>query len=105
MTLLNYWKTNQLIRATLKEAAGTNHIQLGFIRRPAESGVTYHVQASTDLSNWVDIASYAGTNIVLTPQAVEISRTGSLNELVTVQETLALANQTERFLRVNVTRP
>ena len=89
----------------MSKNTGTNCFQLSFVRRPAEPGVTYHVQASTDLANWADIASYAGTNIIVTPQATEISRSGSPNELVTIQDNFALANQTSRFLRIDVTRP
>jgi hypothetical protein len=105
VNLLNYWKTNALIQPAVAATQGTNRFQISFVRRPAESGVTYHVQASTDLSTWSDIATYAGTNIVLSAQAVEISRAGSPNETVTVGDSFAIASQTRRFLRVNVTRP
>jgi len=103
VSLLNYWKTNATVQPTVAANQGTNHFQISFIRRPAEAGVTYHVQASADMAAWSDIASYAGTNIVLTAQAVEISRIGSPNENVTVRDTAVLAAQ--RFLRVKVTRP
>lgn len=103
--LLNYWKTNTAVQPTLIANQGTNYFQISFVRRPAEPGVTYHVQASTNMSGWADIASYAGTNIVLTPQAVEISRNGSPNETVTVRDLFGMANPAARFLRVNVTRP
>ena len=105
VNLLNYWKTNALIHSGVAANQGTNRFQISFIRRPAEPGVTYHVQASADFSTWSDIASYAGTNIFLTAQAVEISRTGSPNETVTIGDSFAMASQTKRFLRVNVTRP
>ena len=73
--------------------------------RPAEPGVTYHVQASTNLTTWSDIVSYAGSNVVLTTQAQEISRTGTPNESVTVRDVTGMNNKTARFLRVIVTRP
>ena len=103
ISLLNYWKTNAAVKTAVANDQGTNHFQISFIRRPAEAGVTYHIQASVDMAAWSDIASYAGTNIVLTAQAAEISRIGSPNETVTVRDTTALAAQ--RFLRVKVTRP
>jgi hypothetical protein len=103
--LLNYWKTSMTVQPATVGTQGTNYFQISFVRRPAESGVTYHVQTSTDMAAWSDIASYAGTNIVLTTEAAEISRTGSPNETVTVRDTFAMASNTARFLRVNVTRP
>jgi hypothetical protein len=103
--LLTYWKTNATVQPAVVENQGTNYFQISFIRRPAEPGVNYHVQTSVDMVNWSDIASYAGTNIVLTAQAAEISRIGSPNETVTVRDTLAMASHTVRFLRVSVTRP
>ena len=103
--LLTFWKTNQLTRSSVVTNASTRNIQISFVRRPAETGVTYHVQASADMSAWLDIASYSGTNIVMTPQAVEVSKTGTPNETVTVRDTTAVSVSTQRFLRVKVTRP
>ena len=105
VSLLNYWKSNVVTRASIAGNQSTNYFQISFTRRPAETGVTYHVQASTDLGTWSDIASYAGTNIVLTGQAIEVSRIGSANEKVTVRDAPALSNQSKRFLRVLVTKP
>jgi hypothetical protein len=67
--------------------------------------VNYHVQASTNLAEWSDIASYAGSNIVLTPQAIEVSRIGSTNQSVTIRDSSGMNGKAERFFRVNVTRP
>jgi hypothetical protein len=105
VSLLNYWKTNATVQTAIAPGPGTNHFQISFVRRPAEQGVTYHVQASGDLLSWSDIATYAGTNIVLSSQAVEVSRVGSPNEVVTVRDTLALVSPAKRFLRINVTTP
>jgi hypothetical protein len=103
--LLNYWKTNATILPATVPSQGTNFFQITFVRRPAESGVTYHVQTSGDLSAWTDIAAYAGSNIVLTAQAAEISRIGSPNESVTVRDISGMNANAKRFLRVGVTRP
>jgi hypothetical protein len=103
--LLNYWKTNTMVVPSVAASQGTNYSQLTFVRRPAETGVNYHVQASTDLADWSDIASYAGSNIVLTPQAMEVSRMGSTNQSVTIRDTSGMNGQSARFFRVNVTRP
>jgi len=105
ISLLNYWKTNATIQPTVLAEQNTNYFQINFIRRPAEPGVTWHVQTSADLVTWSDIATYSSTNSVLTAQVSEVSRTGSPNETVTLRSTAALAGQTARFLRVNVTRP
>jgi hypothetical protein len=103
--LLNYWKTNATLQSRIATSSGTNYFQITFIRRPAETGVTYHVQASTNVSQWFDIATYSGTNIVLSSGAAEISRIGSPNEKVTIRDLTGMANQSARFLRVSVTRP
>ena len=103
--LLNYWKTNVTLQSGVVTNQGTNYFQVTFVRRPAEIGVTYHVQESSDLASWSDIASYAGTNIVLTSKAAEISRVGAPDENVTVRETSSISQNSNRFLRVSVTRP
>jgi hypothetical protein len=103
--LLSYWKTNATLQSGVVTNQGSNYFQVTFVRRPAETGVTYHVQKSADFSSWSDIATYAGTNIALTAQAVEVARIGSPNESVTVREATGLTATPGRFLRVSVTRP
>jgi len=103
--LLAYWKTNVTIQPALAPASGAAYFQISFIRRPAEQGVTYHVEVSADLSTWSDIATYSGSNVVLTSQAVEVSRFGSPNETVTIRDVSAAVSQPRHFLRVQVTRP
>jgi hypothetical protein len=105
INLLNRWKTNTSLQSGAFTNQGNLHFQITFVRRPAETGVTYHVQASADMKLWSDIATYAGTNIVLTAEATEVSRVGSPDESVTVRETSAMAGAAAHFLRVNVTRP
>jgi hypothetical protein len=102
--LLKYWKTNATVLPSLVASQGTNCVQITFVRRPAETGVTYHVQESANLANWSDIASYSGSNVVLTAQAKEVSRVGSPNESVTVRDTSGMTAPV-RYLRVEVTRP
>lgn len=104
VSLLNYWKANTASQVSVGGPGG-KFLQISFTRRPAETGVTYHVQAAPGLTGWTDIATYAGTNIVLTAQAVEVSRVGSPDEIVTVRNMPAMGGQTARFLRVTVTRP
>ena len=84
---------------------GTNYFQISFVHRPAESGVTYHVQASTNLAVWLDIATYSSSNSVLTAQAMEVSRVGSPDESVTVRDLTGMNGNPARFLRISVTRP
>ncbi len=103
--LLNYWKTNVSVHPSVVANQGANYFEISFVRRPAETGITYHVQVSTNMSTWSDIATYAGTNIVLTGQATEISRVGSPNETVTVRDMSGMSGHATRWLRVNVTRP
>ena len=103
--LLKYWKTNTTVVPSMAVSQSTNYAQLTFVRRPAEAGVTYHVQHSSNLTDWSDIATYAASNIVLTGQAMEISRLGSPNESVTIRDISGMSGYPVRFLRVNVTRP
>src|SRR5262249_53749091 len=105
VSLLNYWRTNACLQSGVLAMQGTNCLQISFVRRPAEQGVTYHVQASTNLTAWSDVATYSGTNVVLTPQVVEVSRLGAPNETVTIADASPITRQRKRFLRVNVTRP
>jgi hypothetical protein len=103
--LLKYWTTNASITPNIVTSQGTNYFQITFVRRPAETGVTYHVQESTNLAAWSDIATYAASNIVLTAQAVEVSRVGSPDESVTVRDTAGINDDSARFLRLSVTQP
>jgi hypothetical protein len=106
ISLLNYWKTNAAeVQASVAWAAGADYPQITFTRRPAESGVTYHVQQSLDLNTWSDLASYSASNVVLSTQAMQISRSGSPTETITVRDTSTVQASTIRFLRLNVTRP
>ena len=102
--LLNYWKSNATVIPSVTTSQGTNYPQITFVHRPAETGVTYHVEASGSLQNWSDIATYSGSNITLTAQAEEISRAGSPDESVTIREIGGMGGNA-RFLRINVTRP
>ena len=104
VSLLNYWKTNVAARPTFVTTQTNHSFQISFTRLPAETGVTYRVEASSDLTTWGEIARYAGTNIVLTAQAVEVSKVGSPKEVVTVRDVLSSSSNV-RFLRVRVTRP
>jgi hypothetical protein len=101
--LLQYWKTNTTIRPSIATSQSTNYFQITFVHRPAETGVTYHVQASTNLVAWSDIATYSGSNSVLTAQAKEMSRVNSPDESVTVRDISGLKKSA--FLRVMVTKP
>ena len=83
---------------------GATYAQVTFTWRPAEPGVTYHVQESGDLKNWDDIATYSSSNIVLGSTAAEISRVGSPDENVTVRDISGLGNG-PRYMRINVTQP
>jgi hypothetical protein len=103
--LLKYWKTNATVVSSVAANQSTNYAQITFSRRPAEPGVTYHVQQSANLTNWSDLATYAGSNIVLSAQAQEVTRAGSPNETVTVRHRSDLNGRPPLFLRVNVTRP
>jgi hypothetical protein len=103
--LLTYWKSNAMLVPKLVRSPNTNYLQVTFLHRPAELGVTYHVQASTNMAAWSDIATYSGSNAVLSAQAMEVSRVGSPNERVTVRDRSGVNSRPARYLRVAVTRP
>src|SRR5262249_30283495 len=95
--LLHYWKTNSAVVPHLVVSQSTNYMEITCVRRPAELGVTHHVQASSDLADWVDIASYSGSNVVLSAQAMEVSRSGSPNERVTLRDLAGMNGQPTRY--------
>jgi hypothetical protein len=103
--LLQYWKTNTMVTPGIATTLNTHYLQASFVHRPAETGVTYHIQSSTNLMTWTDIATYSGSNKVLTAQAVEVSRAGSPNECVTVRQTSGMAGGSGGYIRVKVTQP
>ncbi len=103
--LLQYWKTNNTLVPAIAASQNTNYVRISFTHRPAEADVTYHVQTTTDLRNWLDLATYSGSNSVLSARAMEVSRHGTPDETVTLQDNAGLASQPARFWRINVTRP
>jgi hypothetical protein len=103
--LLNFWKTNVAVAAGTVISQQTDFFQITFTHRPAETGLTYHVQASDDLEQWSDIASYSGSNAKVSLEAMEVSRSGSPIETVTVRDLTGISGQRARFMRVEVTRP
>jgi hypothetical protein len=105
INLLTYWKGNASLQSSVVTNLGSRFFELSFVRRPAETGVTYHVQSSPDLKNWSDVATYSGSNIVLGSQVAEISRVGSPNENVTLRETAPMTAAVSHFIRLNVTQP
>jgi hypothetical protein len=104
ITLLNDWKAKTTTAGGVVAVQNTNFFEVTFSRRPAETGVSYRVQASADLKHWMEIARYS-TNIVISAQAKEVSRSGSPTEVITVRDTQAIPAGSSRFLRVFVTRP
>ena len=105
INLLTYWKTNGVTLPAVTMIQGSNYFQVSFTRRPAEPGVTHHVQFSDDLTAWADLATYSGTNSALSAKVVEISRSGSPNQRVVLQDNTPLARHAKRYFRVSVTRP
>jgi hypothetical protein len=105
VSLLEHWKTNVASKAGTAAWQGTNFFQITFTHRPAESGVSYHVQASTDLRQWSEIASYSGSISTFSPAALEVARSGSPTETVTVRDATGMPDHPARFLRVTITRP
>ncbi len=105
VTLLNYWKANNSLAPATTAIQQTNFFQVTFTRRPAEPGFTYHVQASTGLNDWSDIATYSGSNIVISAEAEEVSRSGSPDETVTVRDVGGISGVPAKFIRVKVTNP
>jgi hypothetical protein len=88
-------------------SSSANTLQISF-NRVAPTDVTYIVQASNDLSNpsnWVTIATLAsGTTTWSGPATVTETGSGSTRN-VTVQDTVLIASQPARYLRLQVTNP
>jgi hypothetical protein len=105
ISLLNYWKTNITVESRVVADSGNSYFEIAFAYRPAETGVTYHVQTSPDLASWSDLATYSGSDTVLTAGVVEVSRNGTPDVQVTLRETAAISASAGHFLRINTTRP
>lgn len=103
--LLQYWKNTTALVPASVSLQNTNYFQVSFIHRPSESGVTYHVQRTTNLIQWADLAAYSGSNRVLTAAAMQVSRQGSPDESVTIRDLSGITGGQSRYYRVSVTRP
>ena len=77
----------------LVSVGAERHLALNYLRRPTDSGIEYHVESSSDLSNWEDDPS----------QFVETSSFPLPNGLHAVTVRLVdSVRQGPRFLRLRI---
>ncbi|MEM7145428.1 MAG: hypothetical protein AAF591_09845 [Verrucomicrobiota bacterium] len=90
-------------------ATSATHLQLTFPRSLTATNVTIHVEASTDLTAWTEIAR--GTNggpiaPIGSPGASLVSEAPSGDKtIVTVSDSVPLSNQSHRFLKLRISSP
>ena len=86
--------------------AGQKYYAMQFYRIPAATNFTYTVDASTDLVNWSNGATYTyGGNVLSNATAVEFSRTGTNLETIIVREATPMNAKPKNFLRARATVP
>ena len=95
--------TNGIPRAGTLLTNGLKFLSLQFSTRPIPAGVTYVVQTSSNLLQWVDGCRYSdATNILTAGETTEVSSSGATNH--TVRLTIPASVSPSRFMRVKVTK-
>jgi hypothetical protein len=88
----------------LKDYTGTKYLSLTFTRSSVATDLTYIVQASSDLTNWSDLATSIAGGAMFGPGLV--SETGSAPAFTEeVRDTMAYPAGGGRVLRLKVTSP
>ena len=91
---------------TTFSANGINHPAVTFKRQLAATNLSFTVETSPDLVNWITGSSYASTgNNPITTTTREVSRGGSPLETITVRDNFPMSSGTNLFMRVRVSRP
>jgi subtilisin-like proprotein convertase family protein len=91
---------------SLKDYGGTQYLSMTFHRSSLASDLTYTVQASGDLMNWIDIGSSTAGAMTTGPGFV--GETGSApNFAVEVRDTVPydVDSLTKRFIRLKISSP
>ena len=90
---------------TIVNIGGTNYFAIQFNRALAATDASFTVQSSGNLASWLDGVSYSNaTNVLATPESVEVSRGGSPIESIVVRSTSPVPASPQGFLRLRVNR-
>jgi len=100
--LLRYWKSENIPQVGIRNESGTNYLALTFKRRPAVMNLTYNVEISADLNTWITGNQYKGATILDGTNTIEVSRSGSPTETITVRDLEPLEENKTRFIRVRI---
>ncbi|GEM_PF-2440816 len=91
---------------TAVKTNGTDYLVLTFKRQLAATNLSFTVESSADLLNWVTGSSYSPAgNTPDTAITREVNRAGAPIETITVLEQLPMSEGTNRFMRVRISRP
>jgi hypothetical protein len=104
--LLQYWKSQYMPVAQVQNNAGSNYLSVAFSRRLAATNLTYTVEVSDNLTQWLTGSSYSA--IGSTPNTVltsEVSHNGTNTQRIVVRENNPVTTGTNRFMRVRVSTP
>jgi hypothetical protein len=85
---------------------GADYLAVTFKRQVAATNLTFTVETSRDLVNWLTGSRYSATNT--TPDTAftrEVSRAGAPVESITVRDNSVIEAGTNQFMRVRVSRP
>ncbi len=106
LDLLHHWKSRYVPASLVTNIGGTNYPVVTFQRRLAATNLTYIVEHSTNLIDWLAGSRYTPTNTVPnTPLTTELSRNGSPNEAITVRGNAPFSVAPVQFLRVTTSAP
>jgi hypothetical protein len=104
--LLRHWKSNNVPQLATVTTNGADFLAVSFKRQLAATNLSFTVEASRDLVNWITGSSYSAANS--TPDTAitrEVSRGGAPVETIAVRDILPMGYGTNQFLRVRVSRP
>jgi hypothetical protein len=98
--------TTRNVRASIVTTNNQPYLAATFSLVTAASDITYRVDASADLENWLPGCTYSGTNrVTASAHTAEFSKSGAGLETITVRDQTPVPAASRRFLRLRVTQP
>ena len=92
--------------AVLLTVTTNQYLGIKFYRDTNATDITYTVEVSDDLTNWLQGCSYSGTNSTSSnANTTEFSRITNLLEVITVRDNTPVTDLPKRFIRTKVSYP
>jgi hypothetical protein len=106
LDLLTYWKSRYEPLSGTTNILGIHYPTFTFERRVAASNLTYRVEYSTNLSNWLPGSQYTASNsIPNTAYTTELARSGTTNETIVLRGNTPVSSGNRQFFRVKAFGP